>query len=86
MLQTRVLTALVLISALGVVMTFLPPWAGRWTLMAVLAVGAWEWAAFAGLSTTVTRLIYVAATLILGYMTEQGVRASGVYPDRKSTR
>ncbi len=80
MLRTRVLTALVLLTVLGVVMTVLPPWAGHWTLLGVLAAGAWEWAAFAGFSTAVSRMTYVAATLLLGFLTEQGVRTSGVYP------
>jgi phosphatidate cytidylyltransferase len=80
MLKTRVYTAIVLLILIACVLFALPAVAGRITLIAVLAIGAWEWTAFAGFSAPIARAGYVLATLLLAYMTEQGLRTSGVVP------
>jgi phosphatidate cytidylyltransferase len=64
-LKTRVATALVLLALLLAVLFWLPPLAGAGFLLAVVLMGAWEWAAFAGLGAPAARLGYVLATLAL---------------------
>ena len=78
-LKTRVYTALVL---LGLLMGILwgPSIVGQWALGIVLVVGAWEWAAFAGLRALIMRGGFVGMTLILGYMTLEGMGHGSVYP------
>ena len=78
-LKTRVYTALVL---LGLLMGILwgPAVIGQWALGIVLVVGAWDWAAFAGLRALITRGAFVGVTLILGYMTLEGMGRGSVYP------
>jgi phosphatidate cytidylyltransferase len=66
MLWQRVLTALGLAAALGVVLLVLPPAAALAALAALVLAGAWEWAAFARLSSGPARLGYVA--LVAGAM------------------
>ncbi|MBS0394989.1 MAG: phosphatidate cytidylyltransferase [Proteobacteria bacterium] len=66
MLRTRVLTALVLLALLLAVLFALPARLGAAFLTAVLALGAWEWAAFAGLTGAAARLGYVVAVGALG--------------------
>jgi len=66
MLRTRVATALVLLGVLLVVLFWLPPLAGAGFFALVVLLGAWEWAAFAGLTRPLARLGYVLATLALG--------------------
>ncbi|HUO94964.1 MAG TPA: phosphatidate cytidylyltransferase [Steroidobacteraceae bacterium] len=62
MLRTRVLTALVLLALLLAVLFWLPTAVGVLFLALVVLVGAWEWAAFAGLTRPGARLLYVLAT------------------------
>jgi len=79
MLKTRVYTAMVLV---GLLMGILwgPPAIGQWALGLVLVVGAWEWAAFAGFQARIARGLFVAMTLLLGYMTLEGMGRGSVYP------
>jgi phosphatidate cytidylyltransferase len=65
MLKTRIATALVLLAMLLVVLFYLPPGAGVGFLGAVVLMGAWEWAHFAGLQEPVSRLLYVLAVAVL---------------------
>lgn len=44
MLKTRIITALVLVAALGLVLFALPPLAARLAFAAIAALAAWEWA------------------------------------------
>ena len=60
------LTALVLLAVLLAVLFWLPPAAGIGFVAAVVLLGAWEWAAFAGLVQPAGRLLYVLATAALG--------------------
>ena len=66
MLRTRVATALVLLAVLLVVLFWLPAAVGAGFFALVVLLGAWEWAAFAGLTRPLARLGYVLATAALG--------------------
>ena len=76
MLRTRVLTAVALAAALLFVLFELPPAAGIAVLALIVLVGAWEWARFAGLATTWTRLGYVLATALLCALAWTATRAN----------
>lgn len=65
MLRTRIATALVLAALLLVVLFYLPPGAGVGVVAALILLGAWEWARFAGLEGPVARLSYVLLAAIL---------------------
>jgi phosphatidate cytidylyltransferase len=60
------MTALVLLALLLVVLFWLPVAAGVGCFAVVVLLGAWEWAAFAGLSSPLARLGYVLATAAFG--------------------
>ncbi|PFG07977.1 MULTISPECIES: phosphatidate cytidylyltransferase [unclassified Marinobacter] len=77
MLKTRIITALILAPiAIGGVF-FLPPVGFAIFTAALIALGAWEWANMAGLTTQPTRVCYSAAVLLvlaaLYAITAQGV-------------
>jgi phosphatidate cytidylyltransferase len=78
-LKTRVYTAIVLVVLLMGIL-WGPPAIGQWALGLVLVVGAWEWAAFAGFRVPVARVLFVGMTLMLGYMTLEGIERGSVYP------
>jgi phosphatidate cytidylyltransferase len=65
MLFTRIVTALVLVGVLAVVLLLLPPAMAAGALGLMALAGAWEWAAFAGLTRTPARAAYVAACLVV---------------------
>jgi len=65
MLMTRILTAIVLVLVLAVVLLLLPPAMAVGALGVLVLAGAWEWAAFAGLTRTPARAAYVAACLVV---------------------
>ncbi len=46
MLKTRIITAAVLIGLLLVIILWLPPFATKIAMTAVVLAGAWEWSAF----------------------------------------
>jgi len=76
-LKTRIITALILAPiAIGGVF-FLPPVGFAIFTAALIALGAWEWANMAGLTTQPTRVCYSAAVLLvlaaLYAITAQGV-------------
>jgi len=65
MLMTRVLTAIVLVVVLAVVLLLLPASMAVAALGLLTLAGAWEWAAFAGLTRPPARAAYVAACLVV---------------------
>lgn len=67
MLRTRIQTAIVLVALLLLVLFAMPRGAAIGFLGALVLVGAWEWAAFAGLQTPESRLSYVV--LVAGLCT-----------------
>lgn len=64
MLRTRLVTAFVLVALLLVVLFYLPPGAGIGFTAALVLLGAWEWAAFAGLTENNARLVYTLAVMV----------------------
>ena len=62
MLRTRVITALVLFAALLTALFAVPRNAGIGFFALLLLLGAWEWAAFAGLNSLAGRLAYAGLT------------------------
>lgn len=60
------LTALVLLAVLLAVLFYLPVAVGVGFLALVVLLGAWEWAAFAGLTRPAARALYVLAVAALG--------------------
>jgi len=65
MLMTRILTAIVLVIVLAVVLLLLPASMAVGALGLLVLAGAWEWAAFAGLTRTPARAAYVAACVVV---------------------
>jgi phosphatidate cytidylyltransferase len=65
MLKTRIVTAIVLVVLLLVVLFRLPPGAGVGFTAALVLLGAWEWAAFAGLNDQNERMLYTLLVAIL---------------------
>ena len=65
MLLARVLTACVLVLLLALVLFALPPATAVLALGTLALAGAWEWAAFAGLSSHAGRAGYVAACAVV---------------------
>jgi phosphatidate cytidylyltransferase len=59
-LRTRIITAAVLIGLLLVVLLWLPPFATKIAMTAVVLAGAWEWSAFLKLQSLAARIAYVA--------------------------
>jgi len=65
-LRTRILTALVLAALMLWALLALPTEGKIACIALLMAIGAWEWAAFAGLTAWPARTLYVAAALALG--------------------
>ena len=65
MLKQRIITALILAPAAISAIFYLPIGYFAVLLMAIIAIGAWEWARFMGLTNTAHRLTYAAATTAL---------------------
>ena len=65
MLLTRILTAIVLVAVLAIVLLWLPSSLAAGALGVLTLAGAWEWAAFAGLTRPPERVAYVAACLVV---------------------
>lgn len=63
MLLTRILTAIVLVVVLAMVLLLLPQTLAAGALGLLALAGAWEWAAFAGLSRAPARAAYVVTCL-----------------------
>lgn len=62
MLLRRITTAIGIVVVLALVLLLLPRPVAVIALAAMILGGAWEWAAFAGLTRTAARLVYVGAT------------------------
>jgi len=60
MLKQRIFTAVIAALLLFVVLFVVPPTIARTVIAAVILVGAWEWAPFAGLVKTAHRLLFVS--------------------------
>ena len=65
MLKQRIITALILAPAAVSAIFYLPISYFAGLLMAIIAIGAWEWARFMGLVNTIQRLGYVVMTSAL---------------------
>jgi phosphatidate cytidylyltransferase len=65
MLKTRLVTAVVLVMLLLIILFRLPPGAGVGFTAALVLLGAWEWAAFAGLNDQNERMLYTLLVAIL---------------------
>ncbi|MFM7706619.1 MAG: phosphatidate cytidylyltransferase [Gammaproteobacteria bacterium] len=63
-LRQRVLTAVVLIAALGVVLFALPPAATLALVVVAMSVGGWEWSAFVAAERPAVRVAFVALVLL----------------------
>jgi len=68
LLKQRIITALVLAPAAILAIFYLPITYFATLLMAIIAIGAWEWARFIGMTNTISRLCYVALTVVLTAM------------------
>jgi len=60
-LKTRIITAAVLIGLLLAILLWLPPFATKIAVTALVLAGAWEWSAFLKLQRRSGRILYVAA-------------------------
>jgi phosphatidate cytidylyltransferase len=65
LLKQRIITALILAPLAILAIFYLPIAYFSGLLMAIVAVGAWEWSNFMGLKKPVYRLLYSATTLII---------------------
>ncbi|KGJ97075.1 phosphatidate cytidylyltransferase [Colwellia psychrerythraea] len=65
MLKQRIITALILAPAAISAIFYLPISYFAVLLMAIIAIGAWEWARFMGLTKAVHRLAYAAVSSVL---------------------
>ncbi len=65
MLKQRIITALILAPAAITAIFYLPITYFAMLLMAIIAIGAWEWARFMGLVNTSARLAYAVMTIAL---------------------
>jgi len=65
LLKQRIITALIIAPAAIAAIFYLPMTYFAGLLMAILAIGAWEWARFMGITSKFTRLTYAAITSAL---------------------
>jgi len=65
LLKQRIITALILAPAVIAAIFYLPISYFAGLLMAIIAIGAWEWARFMGITNTIQRLVYVGSTSAL---------------------
>ncbi|TYK65659.1 phosphatidate cytidylyltransferase [Colwellia echini] len=65
MLKQRIITALILAPSVIAAIFYFPINYFATLLMAIIAIGAWEWARFMGLVSTIQRLAYVGITCVL---------------------
>lgn len=65
MLKQRIITALILAPAAILAIFYLPMMYFSSLLLAVIAIGAWEWSAFIGLKAQFKRIMYVVITVLL---------------------
>lgn len=65
MLRQRILTALAIIVPVFLVTVFAPTWLFGLFVLAVIGLGAWEWAQLGGFRSSTARLGYVASALVL---------------------
>jgi len=65
LLKQRIITALILAPAAIAAIFYLPMTYFAGLLMAILAIGAWEWARFMGITNTLQRLSYAGISTVL---------------------
>ncbi len=65
MLRQRILTALAIIVPVFLLIVFAPTWLFGLFVLAVIGLGAWEWAQLGGFRSSTARLGYVASALVL---------------------
>jgi len=65
LLKQRIITALILAPAAIAAIFYLPMTYFAGLLMAILAIGAWEWARFMGITNTLQRLSYAGTSTVL---------------------
>ncbi len=65
MLRQRILTALAIIVPVFLLIVFAPTWLFGLFVLAVVGLGAWEWAQLGGLHSSPERLAYIASALVL---------------------
>jgi len=65
MLRQRIITALALIVPVFLLIVFAPTWLFGLFVLAVVGLGAWEWAQLSGLRSSRERLGYIASALVL---------------------
>lgn len=68
MLKTRILTAVVLAPLVVAAIFLAPGWAYAALFAAVVAAGAWEWAALVGVQTLAERMVYLGVFLALALL------------------
>lgn len=67
MLKTRLVTSLLLVTALVAALVYLPPVYWYMLMLATVSIGAWEWAGMSGLAKP-TKLIYASLVLVPGLL------------------
>jgi phosphatidate cytidylyltransferase len=65
MLRQRIITALAIIVPVFLLIVFAPSWLFGLFVLAVVGLGAWEWAQLGGLHSSPERLGYIASALVL---------------------
>jgi phosphatidate cytidylyltransferase len=65
MLRQRIITALAIIVPVFLLIVFAPTWLFGLFVLAVVGLGAWEWAQLGGLRSAPERLGYIASALVL---------------------
>lgn len=75
MLRLRIISAIVMLAVVAIILFVLPPIAFTLFVVAVAAVGMWEWANLAGIENSIKRIAYAAplviAALILLFLPAQ---------------
>ena len=67
MLKTRLVTSLLLVTALVAALVYLPPVYWYMLMLVTVSIGAWEWAGMSGLAKP-TKLIYASLLLVPGLL------------------
>jgi len=75
MLRLRIISAIVMLAVVAIILFVLPPIAFTLFVVAVAALGMWEWANLAGIEDSIKRIAYAAplviVTLILLFLPAQ---------------
>ncbi|MDJ0908993.1 MAG: phosphatidate cytidylyltransferase [Woeseiaceae bacterium] len=79
MLKARIITAVIAVSVLALVLFVVPEIAAELFIAGIIVAGAWEWSRFLGISTGLSRALFVFAiaalmALVNVYFTEENTR------------